>query len=41
MEHPQREWSLNSGHLVVIQLHGIDAPAAELVVLSIGTKYAC
>jgi len=41
MEHPQRERSLNSGHLVVIELHGIDPSAAELVILGIGTEYAC
>ena len=35
MEHAQREAALRAGDLVVIELHRIDGPAAEFVVLRI------
>ena len=35
MEHAQREAALRAGDLVVIELHGIDGPAAKFVVLRI------
>jgi hypothetical protein len=38
MEHAQREAALRAGDLVVIELHGIDGPAAEFVVLRIGPE---
>ena len=39
MKHAQRERSLLARYLVVVQLHGIDGAAAELVVLRIRTEY--
>lgn len=40
VEHAQREAALNSRHLVVVQLHRVDRPAAELVVLCVGPEDA-
>ena len=39
VEHPQRERALLAGHLVLVQLHRVDRPAAELVVLRVGPEY--
>ena len=38
VEHAEGKGTLFAGHLVVIQLHGVDLAAAELVVLSVGTE---
>ncbi len=38
MKHTQRETALRARDLVVIQLHGIDRPAPEWVILGIGTE---
>src|SRR3989442_7602318 len=35
MEHAQREAALHAGDLIVIELHGIDGPAVEFVVLRV------
>ena len=40
VEGAQREGVLHSRHLVVIQLHRVEQPAAVLIVLSIGAEYA-
>ena len=40
VEHSERERSLLARHLIVVQLHGIDAPAAEFIVLRIRTEDA-
>jgi hypothetical protein len=39
MKHAQRKSSLRPRHLIVIKLHRIDGPAAELVVLRIRAKH--
>ncbi len=41
MELPQREGTLDPGHLVVIQLHRVQGPAAVFIVLGIGPEDAC
>jgi hypothetical protein len=38
MEHAQQEAALRAGDLVVIELHGINGPAAKFVVLRIGAE---
>ena len=38
VKHAEGERPLLTGHLVVIQLHGVDLAAAELVVLRVGTE---
>ena len=38
MEHAQGERSLLARHLVVVQLHRVDLPAAEFIVLSVRAK---
>jgi hypothetical protein len=38
VEHPERERPLLARHLVVIQLHRVDRPAPELVVLGEGAE---
>ena len=38
MEHAQGEGSLGAGHLVVIELHGVDGAAAVGVVLGVGAE---
>ena len=40
MEHPQRKRPLHPGHLVVVQLHRVDRPAAVLVVLGVRAEDA-
>ena len=40
VEHPQRERPLHAGHLVVIQLHGVERPAAAIVVAPVGPEDA-
>ena len=39
VKHPQGERALLARHLVVVQLHGVDTAAAELVVLRVGSKH--
>ena len=39
VEHAQRERALLARHLVVVELHRVDRPAAELVVLGVGTEH--
>jgi len=41
VEHAQREAPLEARHLVLVELHGIDAAASVLVVLRVGAEYAC
>jgi hypothetical protein len=41
MEHPKGEDTLNSRHLIMVQFHGVDHPAAVLIVLCIRSKDAC
>jgi hypothetical protein len=38
VKHAQGKGALRTGHLVVVQLHGIRGPATELVVLRIGSE---
>ena len=38
MEHPQRKRALHPRDLVVIQLHGIDAAAAECIILRVRSE---
>src|SRR5581483_6592277 len=38
VEHPERKCPLSARHLVVIQLHGIDRPAAKLIILRVGAE---
>jgi hypothetical protein len=38
MEHPQGEGALGAGHLIVVQLHGVDAAAAKLIILGVGSE---
>jgi hypothetical protein len=38
MEHPQRKGTLRPRHLVGIQLHRVDRPAAELIILCVRTE---
>jgi len=39
VKHAQRKRPLLAGHLVVVQLHGVDLAAAEFIVLSVGPEY--
>ncbi len=39
VEHPKRERALFAGHLVLVPLHRVDGPAAELVVLGVRPEY--
>ena len=39
VKHAQRKAALGARDLVVIELHGVDGAAAELVILRVGTKY--
>jgi hypothetical protein len=41
MEHPKGEDTLNSRHLIMVQFHGVDHPAAVLIVHGIWPKYTC
>ena len=40
VEHPQGEAALHPGDLVVVELHGIDRPAAIRIILRIGAEDA-
>ena len=39
MKHPQGKAALGARDLIVIELHGVDGAAAELVILRVGTEY--
>ena len=38
MKHPQREASLGARHLVMVKLHGVDAAAAERIILGVRSE---
>jgi len=40
MKHPDRESTLDAGHLILIEFHRIDFSAAVLVIAGVGPEYA-